>query len=441
MRTIAHFFSRQRVATTWSLGIGVVLLLIPTSLVLSQGGGRAADAAPAVGSAASMTWQSVLDRSNLHWNNIEFVGRNVAYAAGGDTWDGPYTVPATYAKSTDGGVNWTTKSLPTGAWMRGLACKDANTCWTVGQGGKIHKTTDGGNTWVQLTIPSYSTWMYAVALTGVGDGLVVGLTGEIARSTNGTTFTLLDPPGYSVKGDFSCPTAGLCYAASKLGRIYKSTDNGATWSMITTGTGKWLWGIDCTSSNACWVVGDGGEIWYTNNGFQSLQRQQTTIPSATIFKRVDMVDAQHGYVVGEGGVIYRTDNGSTWQQMPGFHHWTIWKTCLSTPWMMYSWRTGMGRSGMVSPRQPQHRPSPVQPRPPPPRPIPRRRLGRLRIPRRQPRHQRQPPRALARQHPRRQPRRRLRLPQPRRPRRPKHPRSCPDRRLSLAVFTKIATRI
>ena len=160
--------------------------------------------------------------------------------------------------------------------------------------------------------------MYAVALTGVGDGLVVGLTGEIARSTNGTTFTLLDPPGYSVKGDFSCPAAGLCYAASKLGRIYKSTDNGATWSMITTGTGKWLWGIDCTSSNTCWVVGDGGEIWYTNNGFQSLQRQQTTIPATTIFKRVDMVDAQHGYAVGEGGVIYRTDNGSTWQQMPAF---------------------------------------------------------------------------------------------------------------------------
>ena len=181
MSTIAHFLSRQRVAITWSLVIGVVLLLIPTSLVLSQGGGRVADAAPAVGSAASMTWQSVLDRSNLHWNNIEFAGRNVAYAAGGDTWDGPYTVPATYAKSTDGGVNWTTKSLPTGAWMRGLECKDANTCWTVGQGGKIHKTTDGGNTWVQLTIPGYSTWMYAVALTGVGDGLAVGLTGEIAR--------------------------------------------------------------------------------------------------------------------------------------------------------------------------------------------------------------------------------------------------------------------
>ena len=140
--------------------------------------------------AASLTWKPIFT-SDLHWYNLEVVGRNVLYAVGANGWDGPH-VPATWAKSTDGGTTWKTSQLPSRGWLSGLDCKDANTCWLAGRGGTNLKTTDGGNTWTVLSSAGYTGWEYTVALTGVGDSVVVGLTCSepaFLRSTNGVTFT------------------------------------------------------------------------------------------------------------------------------------------------------------------------------------------------------------------------------------------------------------
>ena len=91
-----------------------------------------------------------------------------------------------------------------------------------------------------------------------------------------------------------------------------------------------MWGVDCTSQNTCWAVGEGGTIWRTQDGFQTWQRQQADVPAVTKFDWVDMLDAQHGYAVGcgnrdtvtgecpGGGVVYRTDDGVTWTKLPSF---------------------------------------------------------------------------------------------------------------------------
>ena len=174
----------------WWLPLAVALvLLLPVSLTLAQTAdlqGRSSPSAAndVAASAGDLTWKTVFTK-NLGWYNLEFVGRNVAYAVGANGWDGPH-VPATLAKSTDGGVTWAASQLPGVGWLAGLDCKDANTCWLAGRGGTNLKTTDGGNSWIALTNSyydqteakwnSYSGWEYTVALTGVGDSLVVGLT-------------------------------------------------------------------------------------------------------------------------------------------------------------------------------------------------------------------------------------------------------------------------
>ena len=108
----------------------------------------------------------------------------------------------------------------------------------------------------------------------------------------------VDDSTCAVKDDISCPTPGVCYAAAKFGRIYASSNNGVSWNIRFTGSGAWLWGVDCTSQNTCWTVGESGVIWHSTDGFRTYQRQQADIPVQVRFQKVDMVDAQHGYAVG-----------------------------------------------------------------------------------------------------------------------------------------------
>ena len=314
----------------WWLAVALVLL-VPVSLSLAMTGDTLARSAPAGSDAsplpADLTWKPVLTMDKLHWYKIEFVGRDIAYAVGANGWDGPH-VPTTLAKTTDGGKSWATSTIAeSNGWLAGLDCKDASTCLAVGRGGRNLKTTDGGKTWRILGNAGYSGWEYTVAFTGVGDSFVVGLTCSepaFLRSTNGVTVAGVNAFGCVVKDDLSCPVAGICYAASKLGRVYTSSNNGASWTARPSGLSNWLRGIDCTSQNACWAVAEGGVIWHTSNGFLTFERQQSNIPTQVRFDRIDMLDAQHGYAVGcynynttngtcpGGGAVYRTDDGTTW---------------------------------------------------------------------------------------------------------------------------------
>jgi photosystem II stability/assembly factor-like uncharacterized protein len=223
--------------------------------------------------------------------------------------------------------------LPSRGWLSGLDCKDANTCWLAGRGGTNLKTTDGGNSWTALSSAGYSGWEYTIALTGVGDSLIVGLTCSepaFLRSTNGVTFQWVNDTTCAVKDDISCPTPGVCYAAAKLGRIYASSNNGVSWFRRPSGSSAWLWGVDCTSQETCWAVGDTGVIWYTADGFKTFQRQQPDISTRVRFQKIDMLNARQGYAVGcsnynptnntcpGGGAVYRTDDGRTWAKLPSF---------------------------------------------------------------------------------------------------------------------------
>ena len=341
-----------RLRPWWLALVMALVLLAPVGLTLAQGsdqpGRSAAAGSGAAVTAGDLTWKSVFTLNNRKFWNLEFVGRNVAYAVAANGWDGPH-VPPTLAKSTDGGVTWATSQLPSASWLAGLDCKDANTCWLAGRSGTNLKTTDGGKSWKALgnsyydnvTDPAnpvwktYSGWEYTVALTGVGDSLVVGVTCSVPaflRSTDGGATRLIgvNDSTCAVKNDLSCPTPGVCYAAAKLGRIYATSNNGVSWSRRPSGASNWLLGVDCTSQNTCWAVGAGGVIWQTTNGFSTFQRQQADIPAQVKFQKIDMLDARHGYAVGcsniqtsdntcpGGGAIYRTDDGQTWTKLPVF---------------------------------------------------------------------------------------------------------------------------
>lgn len=127
--------------------------------------------------------------------------------------------------STNGGQNWTDKSITTGI-LRAVHFGDANTGYAVGDGGTVLKTSNAGTSWAKITFPT----------------------------TDNLTACW-----------FNSPTVGFIGTA---GKIYTTTNGGMTWSVSTSISGnKKIYAMYFPTSNVGYAVGEGGVIYgyYVNN--------------------------------------------------------------------------------------------------------------------------------------------------------------------------------
>jgi dienelactone hydrolase/photosystem II stability/assembly factor-like uncharacterized protein len=274
-------------------------------------------------------WQLVYEAPGVAWRDIHFVDRLTGFAVGGPTWD-EASKPSTLIKTTDGGVSWKSMKLPpfggsaTAGWMRGLDCKDASTCWVAGRFGAIQRTTDGGATWHDANqAAGLGSFLLSAKWTGQGDTVLVGTTTQsFLRAEDGFTFTAVPAGADTAHWDFACPAPGSCYAAANNNEVFRTTDNGLTWAFVMntwpTAEKPRYFGIDCTDTTTCWVVGQYKQIWFSSDRgrYWTLQNADWSDPAA--FWRVRMTKTGRGYAVGDNGLLYRTDDGAFWRSLPTF---------------------------------------------------------------------------------------------------------------------------
>jgi hypothetical protein len=96
-------------------------------------------------------------------------------------------------KTTDGGQTFTNLSnLGTTSAMYSLFFFDETTGYVAGAGGRAYKTTDGGITWPQLTLPLSST-LYDVQFTTPSTGWLSGTSGALMYTMNeGATWVVAE---------------------------------------------------------------------------------------------------------------------------------------------------------------------------------------------------------------------------------------------------------
>ncbi|MFN2167720.1 MAG: SdrD B-like domain-containing protein [Anaerolineae bacterium] len=298
-----------------------------------------------------LDWELVQNSPGVFWYTLAFPTAQVGYAVGGPDWnvnngEGPVYI----GKTTDGGQSWTVSHVPgTNRFQRGIACRDADTCWIAGATTpRIWRTTNGGDSWTAATIAAdWTGWLWSAGWTGVDTTILAGTSGyanqsgrraNFLRSTDGITFTAEianDPLEIDVY-DFSCPTPGVCYAAAQETAFY-AADNGDTWVRRPAPAAR-FYGIWCTDDISCWLAGgseddttdgvihiyrslDGGDSWEPANA------PPLTGHRPRLFN-VQMADAEHGYAVGcrdaphvlteecqGGGLLMRTVDGFSWHQV------------------------------------------------------------------------------------------------------------------------------
>jgi photosystem II stability/assembly factor-like uncharacterized protein len=249
------------------------------------------------------------------------------------------------ARSTDGGATWTTGIvtgvLPADEYVSCLTAIDASTAWVgvIGNraNGRILKTVDGGQTWVRQTTPQQfgntNSLPTVVHFFNATEGVCVGspplVSGplEIYKTTDGgTTWTTVANTPASLSRE---NTAGNVYATSGntiwigtlQGRVFRSTDKGATWSVAATGL------VDGIQSLAFRDAQNGLASFLDIDGTRLLER---TTDGGLTWTRVtftgnfpawglDNVPGTNqyistGYDLGDGikGTSYSRDNGQTW---------------------------------------------------------------------------------------------------------------------------------
>ena len=296
------------------------------------------------------TWSCTTDNNGvLAVSDIaippDYVTSNTIYIATGDrdAWDNR---SVGVLKSTDGGLTWNTTGLSytlgNNAMVTKLLMDPANSqILLAATTGGVYKTINGGTTWTtQLTTTSFIDMEYKP-----GDfATLYGSTtdGKIYVSTNsGTSWT-------TPLNDANAKRIDICVSANQptwvyaiaaqaddgLYKIYKSIDNGATYTAVFLGTTKNLLGwtaagtdaggqgwydlsISASPTNANTLLIGGVNTWRSTNGGTSWSIVShwsgSTVQAVHADKHMLKYRSNGDiFETNDGGVYISLDNGNTW---------------------------------------------------------------------------------------------------------------------------------
>jgi photosystem II stability/assembly factor-like uncharacterized protein len=201
-------------------------------------------------------------------------------------------------------------------------------------GGRLFRSTDGGATWTRLAVPSSTIDQLAVDPTNSAIVYIVGQQHTYRSDDGGGTWKDLSPrlgmvSTLSIRIDPQEPATvyigarcGSSYGDLSKGGVYKSTDRGETWKLLSAsvtcvdflsldpGTPRRLFAA--TSTGAHFRTDDAGATWRAVSG------------EVPVFDVVaDPVDPLRRYGLGRGApgdafvhFVASADAGASWWQVP-----------------------------------------------------------------------------------------------------------------------------
>jgi len=155
-----------------------------------------------------------------------------------------------------------------------------------------------------------------VAFMNASIGLLVGDNGRIFRTTNGgASWSQVSSGTGNNLAAVAFGTGGMAYASGRDGTIVRSTDSGTSWTLVETGADRYR-DMTAKGSQFAWAVGDEGALRATTNGGVSWFDQNPGTVSD--LKGVFFLTAMEGWIAGQNStLIHTTDGGATWGNRSG----------------------------------------------------------------------------------------------------------------------------
>ena len=242
------------------------------------------------------------------WYHIDFVSASVGFMGGNGA----------VARTTDGGATWPLMSgYPDCPVMYGMDFRDAqvglaggNRVSTTDGGPGIFKTTDAGVTWVRKFPQSANDVIWLNNTTAIA---TVGT--SIYRSIDeGETWSQISNQISTGLGDMTVLPNGTIVGVSDAGDAWRSTDGGLNWTRTLVGLGALpaSWNVSFFDNQIGALVGQGGFIFKTTDGGLTWAMLNNGIGGVSFYD-LEMFDDNAGLAVGDNGYFLRTaDGGNHW---------------------------------------------------------------------------------------------------------------------------------
>ncbi|NUM71043.1 MAG: T9SS type A sorting domain-containing protein [Ignavibacteriaceae bacterium] len=231
--------------------------------------------------------------------------------------------PLDLYKTTDGGATFSLlrfkpESLPRNFNIRAGA-KSGNNIWIAGDVGYYFRSTDNGATWLSNTVLAKTSFLQGIYANADGKIIAVGSSesgggNQSMMSTNyGASWTTssLGVSTADLRGLFMFDS-NTGFSCGSSGKIYKTTNGGASWDSMFTTNIQALNDLDFLNPQFGVVAGNGGNIWKTTDGgvsWSSISNQGSTVG----LNAVNIISQDTIWVLGGGTSIYKTaDGGATW---------------------------------------------------------------------------------------------------------------------------------
>jgi predicted CXXCH cytochrome family protein len=252
------------------------------------------------------SWALQPNSASEELNAVTFVTSELGFAVGD---------AGTILRTESGGTTWTTPvSVDSDKNLTDVTFISASIGWAVADDGNILVTHDGGNEWWSATDNQQEPRqaLHGVAALGDGATVAVGANGHMLRSLSVGQPWLPQSTEFADLYDVAFDSATQGCAVGAQGAVLHTTNGGATWTALDSGTTASLYGVDCVESGKGWVVGADGTI-RTSVDATSWVGQST--PTSQTLYAVDFVDDDHGWIVGsDATVLHTVDGGSvSWE--------------------------------------------------------------------------------------------------------------------------------
>jgi len=219
----------------------------------------------------------------------------------------------TVLRTDDGGTNWSGIRSGTIEELTKLRVIDADT-FVAGGGCTLLRSTDGGQTIRRLRFNPSATCgspLAAMHYANIETGYLVRADGTVLRTDDGgqrfSSRTALPQTGGGPPNDawFTGPDTGVVVTGSDtLGRVYRTTDGGQTWTEEATSGA--LRGVQFLSPTVGYAVGQ-TEVLRTDDGGASWTTATTT--GGQPLRSIRCADEMHCVMLTVGGAVLHTDDG------------------------------------------------------------------------------------------------------------------------------------